>query len=116
MLPAGYRQRDQTKKSATGPFDRFALMDYLEKQAIEHQDRDDLVPFTGEKRGTVILSMIHTDITIDVGLICLYINAFIYVIQSVKTRLKSHNLRMRSGASKFHQSTYKTFSLFVVFR
>ncbi|TRY90425.1 hypothetical protein DNTS_018921 [Danionella cerebrum] len=50
-LPAGYRQRDQTKKSPTGPFDRFALMDYLEKQAIEHKDRDDLVPFTGEKRG-----------------------------------------------------------------
>lgn len=53
MLPAGYRQRDQTKKSPTGPFDRFALMDHLEKQAIEHQDRDDLVPFTGEKRGTI---------------------------------------------------------------
>ncbi|XP_056618306.1 tropomodulin-4 [Triplophysa dalaica] len=51
MLPAGYRQRDQTKKNPTGPYDRFALMDHLEKQAIEHQDRDDLVPFTGEKRG-----------------------------------------------------------------
>ncbi|KTG40298.1 hypothetical protein cypCar_00004878 [Cyprinus carpio] len=51
MLPAGFRQRDQTKKSPTGPFDRFALMDYLEKEAIEHKDRDDLVPFTGEKRG-----------------------------------------------------------------
>lgn len=50
-LPAGFRQRDQTKKNPTGPFDRFALMDYLEKQAIEHKDRDDLVPFTGEKRG-----------------------------------------------------------------
>ncbi|KAA0703384.1 Tropomodulin-4 Skeletal muscle tropomodulin [Triplophysa tibetana] len=51
MLPAGYRQRDQTKKNPTGPYDRFALMDHLEKEAIEHQDRDDLVPFTGEKRG-----------------------------------------------------------------
>uniref|UniRef100_A0A672RQ75 Tropomodulin-4-like n=1 Tax=Sinocyclocheilus grahami TaxID=75366 RepID=A0A672RQ75_SINGR len=51
MLPAGYRQRDQTKKSPTGPFDRFALMDYLEKEAMEHKDSDDLVPFTGEKRG-----------------------------------------------------------------
>ncbi|XP_051574844.1 tropomodulin-4-like isoform X3 [Myxocyprinus asiaticus] len=51
MLPAGFRQRDQTKKSPTGPFDRFALMDHLEKQAMEHNDRDDLVPFTGEKRG-----------------------------------------------------------------
>lgn len=51
MLPAGLRQRDQTKKSPTGPFDRDALMDHLEKQALEHPDRDDLVPFTGEKKG-----------------------------------------------------------------
>lgn len=51
MLPAGYRQRDQTKKSPTGPFDRDALMQHLEKQALEHQDREDLVPFTGEKKG-----------------------------------------------------------------
>lgn len=52
MLPAGFRQRDQTKKSPTGPFDRTALLDHLEKQALEHEDREDLVPFTGEKRGT----------------------------------------------------------------
>ncbi|XP_016410003.1 tropomodulin-4 isoform X2 [Sinocyclocheilus rhinocerous] len=51
MLPAGFRQRDQTKKSPTGHFDRFALMDFLEKQAMEHKDREDLVPFTREKRG-----------------------------------------------------------------
>ncbi|XP_016343491.1 tropomodulin-4-like isoform X2 [Sinocyclocheilus anshuiensis] len=51
MLPAGFRQRDQTKKSPTGHFDRFALMDFLEKQAMEHKDREDRVPFTGEKRG-----------------------------------------------------------------
>lgn len=51
MLPAGFRQRDQTKKSPTGPFDRDALMQHLEKQALEHQDREDLVPFTGEKKG-----------------------------------------------------------------
>uniref|UniRef100_A0A3B4T8P3 Tropomodulin 4 (muscle) n=1 Tax=Seriola dumerili TaxID=41447 RepID=A0A3B4T8P3_SERDU len=51
MLPAGFRQRDQTKKTPTGPFDRDALMQHLEKQAIEHQDREDLVPFTGEKKG-----------------------------------------------------------------
>uniref|UniRef100_A0AAR2L1Q3 Tropomodulin 4 (muscle) n=1 Tax=Pygocentrus nattereri TaxID=42514 RepID=A0AAR2L1Q3_PYGNA len=51
ILPAGFRQRDQTKKNPTGPFDRNALMDYLEKQAMEHQDREDLVPFTGEKKG-----------------------------------------------------------------
>lgn len=51
MLPAGFRQRDQTKKSPTGPFDRDALQQHLEKQALEHEDRDDLVPFTGEKKG-----------------------------------------------------------------
>uniref|UniRef100_A0A4W5QGT7 Tropomodulin 4 (muscle) n=1 Tax=Hucho hucho TaxID=62062 RepID=A0A4W5QGT7_9TELE len=52
ILPAGYRQRDQTKKSPTGAFDRDALLDHLEKTALEHEDRDDLVPFTGEKKGT----------------------------------------------------------------
>ncbi|KAL2084361.1 hypothetical protein ACEWY4_019879 [Coilia grayii] len=51
MLPAGFRQRDQTKKTPTGQFDRDALLDYLEKQAMEVKDRDDLVPFTGEKKG-----------------------------------------------------------------
>lgn len=51
MLPAGMRQRDQTKKSPTGPFDRDALVQYLEKEALECEDREDLVPFTGEKKG-----------------------------------------------------------------
>lgn len=51
MLPAGLRQRDQTKKSPTGPYDRGALMQHLEKVALEHKDREDLVPFTGEKKG-----------------------------------------------------------------
>ncbi|XP_074794372.1 tropomodulin-4 isoform X2 [Natator depressus] len=51
MLPAGLRQRDQTKKSPTGPLDRDALMHHLEKQALEVKEREDLVPFTGEKRG-----------------------------------------------------------------
>uniref|UniRef100_A0A8C5M3P8 Tropomodulin 1 n=1 Tax=Leptobrachium leishanense TaxID=445787 RepID=A0A8C5M3P8_9ANUR len=51
LLPAGMRQRDQTSKTATGPFQRDALLDHLEKQAKEMKDRDDLVPYTGEKRG-----------------------------------------------------------------
>ncbi|XP_070807473.1 tropomodulin-4 [Pituophis catenifer annectens] len=51
MLPAGLRQRDQTKKDPTGPLDRDALMQHLEKQAIEVKEREDLVPFTGEKKG-----------------------------------------------------------------
>lgn len=51
LLPAGLRQRDQTKKSPTGPLDRDALLQYLEQQALEVKERDDLVPFTGEKKG-----------------------------------------------------------------
>lgn len=51
LLPAGLRQRDQTKKNPTGPYDRDALMQHLEKVALEHKDREDLVPFTGEKKG-----------------------------------------------------------------
>ncbi len=61
ILPAGFRQRDQTKKSPTGPFDRFALTDFLEKQAMEHKDIEDLVPFTGEKRGTTNTGFFLTD-------------------------------------------------------
>lgn len=55
LLPAGFRQKDQTTKPATGPFDRERLLSYLEKQALEHKDREDFVPFTGEKKGTVLL-------------------------------------------------------------
>ncbi|KAM4810031.1 tropomodulin-1 isoform 3-T3 [Rhinophrynus dorsalis] len=51
LLPAGLRQRDQTKKTPTGPFQRDALLGHLEKEAKEVKDREDLVPYTGEKRG-----------------------------------------------------------------
>ncbi|TUJ07332.1 Tropomodulin-2 [Bagarius yarrelli] len=53
LLPAGLRQKDQTAKAATGPFDREKLLQYLEKEALECKDRDDYVPFTGEKKGKV---------------------------------------------------------------
>ncbi|KFV11940.1 Tropomodulin-1, partial [Tauraco erythrolophus] len=59
LLPAGLRQRDQTQKPPTGPFKREELMAHLEKQAKDVKDREDLVPFTGEKRGMVILC--HAD-------------------------------------------------------
>lgn len=58
LLPAGLRQRDQTKKSPTGPLDRDALLQYLEQQALEVKERDDLVPFTGEKKGMETLPSI----------------------------------------------------------
>ncbi|NXB70699.1 TMOD1 protein, partial [Donacobius atricapilla] len=54
LLPAGLRQRDQTQKPPTGPFKREELMAHLEKQAKDIKDREDLVPFTGEKRGMVM--------------------------------------------------------------
>ncbi|XP_058521830.1 tropomodulin-2 isoform X1 [Ochotona princeps] len=55
MLPAGLRQKDQTQKAATGPFDREHLLMYLEKEALEQKDREDFVPFTGEKKGRVFI-------------------------------------------------------------
>ncbi|NXV38245.1 TMOD1 protein, partial [Rissa tridactyla] len=63
LLPAGLRQRDQTQKPPTGPFKREELMAHLEKQAKDVKDREDLVPFTGEKRGMVILcaTLMHHD-------------------------------------------------------
>ncbi|XP_049585367.1 tropomodulin-4 [Syngnathus scovelli] len=56
LLPAGMRQRDQTKKNPTGPYDRDALMQHLEKVAMEHPDREELVPFTGEKKGKAFVA------------------------------------------------------------
>ncbi|KAE8588549.1 hypothetical protein XENTR_v10022608 [Xenopus tropicalis] len=55
LLPAGMRQKDQTTKNPTGPLDRDALLHHLEKEAIEYKERDDLVPFTGEKKGKVFV-------------------------------------------------------------
>lgn len=51
LLPAGFRQKDQTAKKASGPFDRERLLAFLEKEALEHKDREDYVPFTKEKKG-----------------------------------------------------------------
>ncbi|KAM4602398.1 tropomodulin-2 [Polymixia lowei] len=51
LLPAGMRQKDQTTKEATGTFNRDRLLNYLEKEALEYKDREDIVPFTGEKKG-----------------------------------------------------------------
>ncbi|MEE6503051.1 hypothetical protein FKM82_004727 [Ascaphus truei] len=56
LLPAGFRQKDQTGKVATGTFNRDSLMDYLEKDALEQKDREDYVPFTGERKGKVFVA------------------------------------------------------------
>ncbi|XP_010607383.1 tropomodulin-3 [Fukomys damarensis] len=55
LLPAGFRQKNQTAKAATGPFDRDHLLSYLEKEALEHKDREDYVPYTGEKKGKIFV-------------------------------------------------------------
>ncbi|XP_068188033.1 tropomodulin-2 [Antennarius striatus] len=55
LLPAGLRQKDQTVKKATGTFSRESLLKYLEKEAMEYKDREDIVPFTGEKKGKVFI-------------------------------------------------------------
>ncbi|XP_069838999.1 tropomodulin-2 [Dendropsophus ebraccatus] len=55
LLPAGFRQKDQTTKEASGAFDREHLLAYLQKEAMEHQDREDFVPYTGEKKGKVFV-------------------------------------------------------------
>uniref|UniRef100_UPI0037E8709B tropomodulin-2 n=1 Tax=Semicossyphus pulcher TaxID=241346 RepID=UPI0037E8709B len=51
LLPAGLRQKDQTSKKETGSFNRDGLLKYLEKEAMEYKDREDIVPFTGERKG-----------------------------------------------------------------
>ncbi|XP_053318543.1 tropomodulin-3-like [Spea bombifrons] len=55
LLPAGFRQKDQTQKKASGSFDREHLLEYLEKDALAQKDIDDYVPFTGEKKGKVFV-------------------------------------------------------------
>ncbi|XP_003471829.1 tropomodulin-3 [Cavia porcellus] len=55
LLPAGFRQKNQTSKAATGPFDRDHLLSFLEKEALEHKDREDYVPYTGEKKGKIFV-------------------------------------------------------------
>ncbi|KAG7276872.1 hypothetical protein CRUP_008009 [Coryphaenoides rupestris] len=55
LLPASMRQKDQTGKTATGKFNRDCLLSYLEKEAMEYKDREDVVPFTGERKGKVFV-------------------------------------------------------------
>ncbi|OCT86942.1 tropomodulin 3 S homeolog isoform X1 [Xenopus laevis] len=55
LLPAGFRQKDQTVKIPTGAFDRDSLLEFLEKDALSKKDREDYVPFTGEKKGKIFV-------------------------------------------------------------
>ncbi|MGH0132217.1 UNVERIFIED_CONTAM: hypothetical protein FKN15_021638 [Acipenser sinensis] len=60
LLPAGLRQKDQTVKPDTGPFNREQLLAFLEKEALEYKDREDTLTFTGERKA--ILG-VHTLVT-----------------------------------------------------
>lgn len=60
LLPAGLRQKDQTTKNPTGNFNRDSLLKYLEKEAMDYKDRDDVVPFTGEKKGLCSSTNFHS--------------------------------------------------------
>uniref|UniRef100_A0AAZ3SP45 Uncharacterized protein n=2 Tax=Oncorhynchus tshawytscha TaxID=74940 RepID=A0AAZ3SP45_ONCTS len=51
LLPASMRQKDHTVKAATGPYSREKLLSFLEKEALEYKDRDDVVSFSGERKG-----------------------------------------------------------------
>ncbi|XP_075714113.1 tropomodulin-3-like [Rhinoderma darwinii] len=55
LLPAGFRQKDQTVKEDTGAFDREHLLGFLEQDALAQKDIQDYVPFTGEKKGKVFI-------------------------------------------------------------
>ncbi|XP_070535862.1 tropomodulin-2-like [Ptychodera flava] len=54
LLPPSERQKNQTNKEATGPFDRQHLLEYLERKAKDEKDREERVPYeSGKKRGKV---------------------------------------------------------------
>uniref|UniRef100_G1Q8P1 Tropomodulin 2 n=1 Tax=Myotis lucifugus TaxID=59463 RepID=G1Q8P1_MYOLU len=53
--PIGFSKKNQTQKAATGPFSCEHLLMYPEKEALEQKDREDFVPFTGEKKERVFI-------------------------------------------------------------
>lgn len=54
LLPAGLRQRNQTDKNPTGPLDRDQLLNYIEEESKQVEDKEDIVPYqSGVKRGKV---------------------------------------------------------------
>uniref|UniRef100_A0AC35FCP3 Tropomodulin n=1 Tax=Panagrolaimus sp. PS1159 TaxID=55785 RepID=A0AC35FCP3_9BILA len=54
LLPPSQRCKDQTDKTATGPYQREKLLNYLEESAKNEKDWEEHVPFSsGVKRGKV---------------------------------------------------------------
>ncbi|RDD47059.1 Tropomodulin-2 [Trichoplax sp. H2] len=57
LLPAGYRQPDQTEKELTGAFDRQHLLDYMKEEAYKYEDDEEVVPYEKNvKRGKVFIN------------------------------------------------------------
>jgi tropomodulin len=52
-IPPSERCRYKTTKTATGPFNRKALLDFIEKKAREEKDWDEVKPFKKEVRGVL---------------------------------------------------------------
>lgn len=55
MIPPSERCAYKTDKGPTGPFDRKALLDFLEKKAKEEKDWEEVKPFVKEIRGKVYM-------------------------------------------------------------
>lgn len=53
LLPVHERQINQTDKENTGPFNRQHLLEHLEEQAKNVEEREDYVPYKKETRGKV---------------------------------------------------------------
>jgi len=51
MLPPSQRGKNQTDKSATGPFDRRKLLSFLEEKAKHEKDWENTVPYDSTKKG-----------------------------------------------------------------
>lgn len=70
-IPPSERCRYKTSKLPSGPFNRKALLDFLEKKAKEEKDWDEAKPYKKEVRGKVwkrkeeAKAQVHDDIAID---------------------------------------------------
>lgn len=51
LLPPSERMKNQTDKTATGPFSRQKLLKWLEEKAKNEKDWEQIKPYVGEKRG-----------------------------------------------------------------
>ena len=69
------RQKDQTGKKATGNFDRDGLLTYLEKEAMEYKDRDDVVPFTGERKGVCVCVCVCVSVSVCASCLCVLLKS-----------------------------------------